>query len=305
MTSEQYVKAYLSQDAYLTINKYLIQQLGLVETTLLSLLLDRHTLFTKQENTEDGWFFCTNQYLQDTLRLGRSTVDTALSNLENKQLIKTQRRGLPAKKYFLVSFDTIKDIMGHDNQVCRNSANLNDEKQQVINNKDINLNNPPICISTPMVVDIQMSPKGECESVPPEIDLGECVETKGATIVSKEELEFDKFRKAYRGTKRGLKTEFENFKKKNGDWKEVLPLLLICYEKQCALKDEARTRGFFVPQEKNLQTYINQRCWEEEPQFTQPPSYKPIQQSFVDKMRETEKIYQVLRNAEQQRKRNV
>ncbi len=289
MTSEQYVKAYLSQDAYLTINKYLIQQLGLVETTLLSLLLDRHTLFTKQENTKDGWFFCTNQYLQDTLRLGRSTVDTALSNLENKQLIKTQRRGLPAKKYFLVSFDTIKDIMGHDNQVCRNSANLNDEKQQVINNKDINLNNPPICISTPKVVDTQMSPKGGVSESNPQLDFEEAV-----VDIPKEEIEFDKFRKTYRGTKRGLATEFTNFKKKHNDWKDVLPFLKSSYEHQCALKDEARQRGCFVAQEKNLQTYINQRCWEEEPQFSEPN--KQQEKNIFEKMKRSNDMYRTLKN---------
>lgn len=140
MTSEQYVKAYLSQDAYLILNKYLVQRLGLVETTLLSLLLDRHTLFTQQEQTKDGWFFCTNQYLQETLHLGRSTVDTALAHLGQQHLIETQRKGLPAKKYFRISFDTLKSTMEHNNQVCQNPANFFDEKEQEINNKDINLN---------------------------------------------------------------------------------------------------------------------------------------------------------------------
>ncbi len=140
MTAEQYVKAYLSQDAYFVINKFLVQQLGLTETTLLSLLLDRHSLFTQQEQTKDGWFFCTNQYLQETLNLGRSTVDTALANLEKQHLIETQRKGLPAKKYYRLSFDTIKSTMERNNQVCRNSADLCAEIEQVIKKEDINLN---------------------------------------------------------------------------------------------------------------------------------------------------------------------
>lgn len=140
MTSEQYVKAYLSQDAYLVVNKFIVSQLGLVEANLLSLLLDRHTLFTQQEQTKDGWFFCTNQYLQETLNIGRTTADTALANLEKQQLIETQRKGLPAKKYYRISFDNVKSIMERNKQVCRNSTNLIDENQQVINNKDINLN---------------------------------------------------------------------------------------------------------------------------------------------------------------------
>lgn len=83
-----------------------------------------------------------------------------------------------------------------------------------------------------------------------------------------EEITFERFRKAYKGTKRGLKTEFDNFKKKTKDWREVLPTLLPAYERQQAIKQEAVSKGCFVPQEKNLQTYLNQRCWEEEPQFT-------------------------------------
>lgn len=78
---------------------------------------------------------------------------------------------------------------------------------------------------------------------------------------------FEAFRKIYKGSKRGLKTELENFKKKHKDWKEVLPILKETYEKQWAIKEEARNRGCFVPQEKNLSTYLNQRCWEEELNF--------------------------------------
>ncbi|MCM8526965.1 MAG: helix-turn-helix domain-containing protein [Lentisphaeraceae bacterium] len=79
---------------------------------------------------------------------------------------------------------------------------------------------------------------------------------------------FEKFRKEYPGTKRGLSTEFQNFKKKHKDWKKVvfeLHGLLVCQKNQ---KELARKSGLFVPQWKNLQTYINQRCWEEE--FNQP-----------------------------------
>jgi hypothetical protein len=93
------------------------------------------------------------------------------------------------------------------------------------------------------------SPQGGCESL------------------SQAEIIFEGFRQIYKGSKRGLKTEFENFKKKHKDWKEVLPILKETYEKQWAIKEDARNRGCFVPQEKNLSTYLNQRCWEEELNF--------------------------------------
>ena len=87
--------------------------------------------------------------------------------------------------------------------------------------------------------------------------------------VSDDELVFETFRKAYKGTKRGLNTEFTNFKKKHKDWREVLPLLLPAYQHQQELREQGKATGCFVPQEKNLQTYLNQRCWEEEPHFEQ------------------------------------
>ncbi len=77
-------------------------------------------------------------------------------------------------------------------------------------------------------------------------------------------LVFENFRKSYPGTKKGLETEFSNFKKKHKDWREVtgdLRSLLICQINQ---RDLLKKSGGFVPEWKHLSTWINQRCWEEE-----------------------------------------
>lgn len=92
-------------------------------------------------------------------------------------------------------------------------------------------------------------------------------ETVEVETISEEEQMFDKFRRTYRGTKRGLQTEFTNFKKKHKDWREVLVILLPAYQAQQTKREQALRQGCFVPQEKNLQTYINQRCWEAEEHF--------------------------------------
>jgi hypothetical protein len=77
---------------------------------------------------------------------------------------------------------------------------------------------------------------------------------------------FDTFRKAYPGTKRGLKTEFDVLKK-HKDWREVVMLLSPALETQKRRREDARQRGSFVPNWKNLSTWLNQRCWEEELNF--------------------------------------
>lgn len=75
--------------------------------------------------------------------------------------------------------------------------------------------------------------------------------------------EFEQFRKAYKGTKRGLKTEYENLVKKHKDYKEIVPKLLGLYEIQEIRRNAMKDRGDWIPQLPNMQTYINQRRWEE------------------------------------------
>jgi uncharacterized protein YdaU (DUF1376 family) len=80
---------------------------------------------------------------------------------------------------------------------------------------------------------------------------------------------FDNFRKLYPGTKRGNETELENLKRKHKDWKKIIPILLGSLEYQINKKEDKILKGEFVPEWKNLQTWINQRCWEEEIKFNE------------------------------------
>jgi len=74
---------------------------------------------------------------------------------------------------------------------------------------------------------------------------------------------FDEFRKNYPGVKRGLNIEFTNFIKKHGDWKEILKILLERLQYQKEARQLRKENKLFVPEWKHLQTWINQRCWEE------------------------------------------
>jgi hypothetical protein len=78
------------------------------------------------------------------------------------------------------------------------------------------------------------------------------------------ENQFEKFRKAYPATKRGMETEFENFKKKHKDWKDAIPALLPALEKEIEHKARLAANKQFCPGWKNLQTWINGRYWEQE-----------------------------------------
>lgn len=79
------------------------------------------------------------------------------------------------------------------------------------------------------------------------------------------EISFEEFRKAYPGTRRGLSTELNDFKKKYPkDYKKIIPLLLPALQKQISIREINKERKVFVPEWKHLRTWINQKCWEEE-----------------------------------------
>lgn len=78
------------------------------------------------------------------------------------------------------------------------------------------------------------------------------------------EAKFDEFRKAYKGTKRGLKAEFDNFKNKNANWKQVVPLLMPALVREIEWREKMQAAGLFVPHWAYLQTWINQHRWETE-----------------------------------------
>lgn len=86
------------------------------------------------------------------------------------------------------------------------------------------------------------------------------------------EQQFDSFRQRYPGKRRGLKAEFDNFKRKNPKtWREIIPLLNPALDRLLEWNERARAAGQFVPGFKNLTTWLNQQCWTDEfPDITPP-----------------------------------
>ncbi len=76
--------------------------------------------------------------------------------------------------------------------------------------------------------------------------------------------QFERFRKAYPGTKRGLDEEYDNFRKKHKDWKKVLLLLFPSLEQQISQREKNIAQNEFNPPWKHLTTWLNQRCWTEQ-----------------------------------------
>jgi len=98
---------------------------------------------------------------------------------------------------------------------------------------------------------------------------------------------FEKFRKEYKGNKKGFETEFKNFKK-HKDYENVIDLLIPAIENQSKWKSIEFELNDWTAQWKNLSTWINQRCWEDEPTeqvrnvITQRDKVKSIKISDVE-----------------------
>ena len=76
--------------------------------------------------------------------------------------------------------------------------------------------------------------------------------------------EFDKFRKKYPGAgKLGIETEWDYFKKKYKDYKEIVPILNNAIDILIIRHDMKYKMTNFNQQWKNFRTWINNRCWEE------------------------------------------
>lgn len=125
----------LKQGGYFMLNKILIKELGLVETAVLSLLLDMN----EQHGDE---FFVTSDTAQQTLNIGRRPYDSAISNLKEKGIISTYLKDSPPKTYFVIDFEVLSkyfefvqnrqlNLYKTDNLICT--------KRTTNNNKDNNI----------------------------------------------------------------------------------------------------------------------------------------------------------------------
>ena len=85
---------------------------------------------------------------------------------------------------------------------------------------------------------------------------------QGNKVNNKEKEAFDEARRLYPGKKRGLDTEWDNFRKKHKDYREVCPDLVYAIKIETAERKADKARGEFVPSWKNFQTWINKRWWE-------------------------------------------
>jgi hypothetical protein len=125
------MKHLLSSSAFLVVNKTLAKNIGLKETILLADLISKEEYFIDNGMT-DGWFFNTEANIQKDTTLTSYQQRNALKSLKNHQIIKTKRKGIPAKQFFKINEEQVIKFL--NNKSLTNLTTINKNKEIILNN---------------------------------------------------------------------------------------------------------------------------------------------------------------------------
>lgn len=103
------VKQLLLMNNYYSLNKTLVSRLGIEEAFFICLLAEAEQLFKGHER--DGYFFQTAKEIEKRSGLSSYKQRTIIASLEEKGLIKTDLKGIPAKRYFKLEYENISNFI--------------------------------------------------------------------------------------------------------------------------------------------------------------------------------------------------
>ena len=138
------MKHLLSSSAFLIVNKQLAKQVGLKGAVLLADLISKEEYFIANGMT-DGWFFNTEANIERDTTLTSYQQRKVLKTLKKYEIIKTKRKGIPAKQYFKINEANLLKILScqeTEELVVKKLNDLSVTKLTTINkNKEIKINN--------------------------------------------------------------------------------------------------------------------------------------------------------------------
>ena len=126
------MKYLLSSSAFLVFNKELARQIGLKETVLLADLISKEEYFINN-GMSDGWFFNTEENIQQDTTLTPSQQRKCIKNLVELNIIEAKRKGVPAKRYFKINEQQVINFL--NNLSLKKVTSINNNKEIKINNK--------------------------------------------------------------------------------------------------------------------------------------------------------------------------
>lgn len=223
-------------------------------------------------NRNINWAYISKQKLADHLGISRRSIINAINNLEKSGLL---IRHIETKH--LKTSETYNELMAIDGKYSLTIVSSE------------NIAHPVQKLHTPSENIAQLGVKKlhtPCEKTS---HNKENYKETYKEINNAKEI-FNSFRNEYRkllgGTVNGLETEFKNFTKKYSDWEKLLPELSKGLEREKQHRDFLKEKERFVPEPKNLKTWINNRCWETEYAETEQPKSQVTREQLEREERE-------------------
>ena len=121
---------------YYSLNKTLVSRLGIEEAFFICLLAEAEQLF--KGNERDGYFFQTAKEIETRSGLSGYKQRTIIASLEEKGLIKTDLKGIPAKRYFKLEYESISNFIFEGEETEKEEVEETAETSDVknFNNKE-------------------------------------------------------------------------------------------------------------------------------------------------------------------------
>ena len=126
------MKNLLSSSSFLIVNKQLARCIGLKETILLADLISKEEYFIETSQINKGWFFNTENNIEQDTTLTRYQQRKCLKTLVKYNIIEVKRKGIPAKLYFKINEQQVVQFL--NNLKSRKSTTINKNKKIIINN---------------------------------------------------------------------------------------------------------------------------------------------------------------------------
>lgn len=104
----------LLNNNYLSTNKTLIKKIGLLEASIYSNYLEKYRYFEESNKYFDGWFFLTHESICEELNIAKKTLIRIKKILKNLNLITIKKKGMPAKEWIFIDFETLYKIIFPD-----------------------------------------------------------------------------------------------------------------------------------------------------------------------------------------------
>lgn len=114
-------------------NRFLAHAIGAAEAVIYSALLAKSAYYEELGMTSDGWFFSTVADLEESTTFSEKQQRRAIDKLIKSGLIRSERRGMPAKRFFKISenLDRLKEIIALGEEIVAQKFGAEKTKKRV------------------------------------------------------------------------------------------------------------------------------------------------------------------------------